>query len=54
MHLATFIKQQFGKVRTVLAGDTCDQGFFHDFPMEDIAIVILNRLEPFYIFDGLN
>ena len=31
MHLVTFIKQLFGKVRAVLAGDTSDQGFFHDF-----------------------
>jgi hypothetical protein len=25
--LVTLLKEEFGEVRTVLAGDTCDQGF---------------------------
>jgi len=28
MDLVTFGKEKFGKVRSVLAGDSCDEGFF--------------------------
>jgi hypothetical protein len=29
-----FFKQEFSKVRTVLAGDASDEGFFHDEALE--------------------
>ena len=31
MHLITFFQKQLGEVRTILTGDTCDEGFFQMF-----------------------
>jgi hypothetical protein len=29
MDFVSFVEEKFGKVRAVLAGDSCDEGFFH-------------------------